>query len=101
LADMASSDRAPLPSLPQHFDAALLAKFYRSMCATPRLRLIPSSRAPLSTRAIVTSAAFSPGSWTTACLFGSLAASTGRDPTLPPACKLKTINPFVFSDLRV
>jgi hypothetical protein len=32
LAEMASTDRAPLASLPQHFDAALLAKFYRSMC---------------------------------------------------------------------
>ncbi len=80
LAEMASTDRAPLVSLPQHFDAALLAKFYRSMCATPRLRLISSSCAPLKIRAIVTSAAFSPGSWMTACLFGSLAASTGRDP---------------------
>ena len=33
VAHMASTDRAPLPSLPQEFDADLLAKFYRSMYA--------------------------------------------------------------------
>ncbi len=99
---MSSADRAPLAALPHEFDAALLAKFYRSMYATfelraPRALICRFVFTDVNMHVIVTSAVLAPGCWTIAFPSGFRVASTGKNSIK----NFKTQTPFLNSNLSL